>query len=733
MKPNENIYGSEASWYNQYFSQNIPNQYRNKKPNFGGTNARLETAITNNKIIGGQAIDPSISYCGLGNESDLSKPNSICRIGGELILKSINREVTNFMIWEKSGTNSFSRMNGAMYQDNRYGWTSSLSADNINRFIEPLCRIKPTNQVLEIRVFAYNPTSGQTGDFDLSDYCASYYSSYSQIQSVYLTCQWGAEAPRGQGSIPNQELYNVRFCIGLLDPYKYIDDTEVYNFALSAEDRSNQAVISGLSNVTYNINAVSDNIPVFYGDPDMYTVETTSGTMIRVYRDISNENINEIKEYYLRQAAVFGLYFTPKHSVAVNGELTDPDMYIGILDNNGIGHGEYLKGTNTINAPQNNFNSMSDVNYIPIKTDPTNYQNNTNFYAQLPPNSFLKYWVLTESQVNQLANELYQAIIDAPQGEAVEAYALKTFLTMNPIDAVISLRKFPCNPLTGLISSPIKLGTYQTAINAYPLLFQTFNYEFTFNTGKNNSLFPVNNGNFLDYEPYTKCELTIPFCGTVDIPCTYIYDYDDLTVQLIIDFITGAATAVILCNGIAINTVSGTCAITLPITGVQSATLDQQIHAVAHQQSSLNSSNAASLLISGATTVIGIATGNVIMAAMGTAGALGTALNYQNKAEQISYDLEHIEIPLKQVEAASGAIAQSMDMRCRLRITRSKISESYSAEEYARTIGYSYVANGKVNDFHGFTIAEINVDDIPASSIEKDLIRQAFQRGVYLP
>lgn len=732
MKPNENVYGAPNQWYNQYFTQNIPVQYRNKKPYFGSDNSRMETAIANGRIIGGTQIDKSISYCGLGVESDLSHANSVCRINGNIVVKTVDRNVTNFFLWEKAETHSFARMNGALCNDNRYGWTNNLTSDNINRYIEPICSVKPTNQVLEIRVYAYNPNTDSTIDVDLDTYCTSSYQTYTQIQTVYVVCQWGSAPERG-AYIPNMEYMNVKFCIALLDTYKYIDDSDVYNYALSAQDRSNIGILSGLSNVVFSINAVSDNIPVFYGDPNMYTVETTSGTMIRAYRDISNDDISDIYKYYLRQCAVFGLYFSPKHNTAINGTLTDPDMYVGLLDENGIGHGDYLRGADTVNAPQNNLQDMFDVGYNPVNDDDTDYQNNTQFFLQLPPNSFVKYWVLTETQVNQLANELYQAIISAPAGQSIEAYSLKTFLTMNPIDAIISLQKFPCNPLHGLVASNIKLGTYETQISAYPLLCQTYVYDFTFNLGKHNSLFPVYDKTFLDYEPYTKCELTVPFCGTVEIPCTYIHDYDDLTVKLIIDFMTGVCTAVIMAHGVAIDTVSGTCAITLPVTGVQSATLDQQIHAVAHQRNTITKNEFASFVASAIAFTAAAATGNLLGAAAATAAIIGTGMNFKNQAEQINYDAQHMNVSLKQIGSASGAIAQSMDMRCRLRITRPKMSDRYDAERYAETIGFSCCANGRVRDFHGLTVAQINLDDIDATPTEKNIIQQAFAAGVYLP
>lgn len=735
MQPNVSLYGRSSQWYNQHFTQDIPPQYRNKKPYFGGTNARIETAIANNKIIGGQPIDSSISYCGLGSESDLSHANTICRINGELIVKTIDRSITNFMLWEKSESQSFARMNGALYNNSQYGWTDNLSSDNINRYIEPLCSIKPTNQVLEIRVYAYSPTLDTTIDVDLDTYCSGGFIAHPQIQTVYVVCQWGSSPERG-ANIPNYEYMNVKFCIGLLDPYKYIDDTEVYNFALSAQDRSNIGILSGMSNVVYSINAVSDNLPVFYGDIKMYTVAPTSDNMVRVYRDITNDNIDDVKEYYLRQAACFGLYFSPKHSVAINGALTDPDMYIGILDTNGVGHGEYLRGANTVNAPQNNLTDMFDIEYNPSKSDNTNYTNDTHFYYQIPAKSAIKYYVLTESQLNNLLNKLYSATVDdVQQGESIESHNLRAFLTTNGIDCISSLIKYPCEVLHGVLPESIKLGTYDSKILAYPLLFATDCFSFSFNLSKNNGLYPVY-GDFRDNEPLTKAELTIPFCGTVQVPTTYLYQYDDLNIDLIIDYITGACTAVIMCNGIAIDSISGSCGIQLPVTGIQANNIDSAINALALQDNKRMTSLGVALI--GGALAIGTAifTGGataIAAAAIGaTTGIAGTAINAAQQGKQIDYELSHMDLPIKAVGGASAQIAQSMDMRCKLRITRPVMADSYNAEVYANTVGFACISNGKVSDYNGLTIGNIELDGVNCTAAEKDLIKTAFANGVYL-
>ena len=100
--------------------------------------------------------------------------------------------------------------------------------------------------------------------------------------------------------------------------------------------------------------------------------------------------------------------------------------------------------------------------------------------------------------------------------------------------------------------------------------------------------------------------------------------------------------------------------------------------------------------------------------------------------KQINYDLTHMDTPIKQVSAASGQIAHTYDMRCKMIITRPEISPEYSAEDYASTIGFACLENGKVQDFQGFTVANIDLNNIEATAYEKQMISNAFAQGVYL-
>lgn len=748
MKPNENVYGSSANWQQQFFSQavTVGSPPANKCPSFNNNNySQLYYGLQNQRVRSGEPIDISISYCGLAQESASCHRYSLIKNQQNEIETILAEDsIANFFFWERTGNSMIFGSEGVIQQSK--AWYGSISDGNINAQISPLCSINAKNQVLGVRVWALNAAKTSGTSFSLEAY-KNNYENYPNVVSVYCRTYNGYQTPRDSGLIHGGHEYgNIMFGMGLLSPYKYSDGSDIYAYAIeqaieqsTATIYSNMFVIEGSMHPARYSSISASYVPVIkttdINDWHYEFTDTTYLNQVYIYKVITSSNIDAFYENCLKQVACFGLYFSPIESVCISGQLTDPNMYIGILED-GLGRGKYLKGSETINAPQNSLDTMSDIIYDPSNPpdyDNTDYQNNTQFFMQLPPNSFVKYWVLTESQVNELANELYQAIISAPAGQSIEAYSLKTFLTMNPIDAIISLQKFPCNPLHGLVASNVKLGTYETQISAYPLLCQTYVYDFTFNRGKQNSLFPVYGKTFLDYEPYTKCELTVPFCGTVEIPCTYIHDYDDLTVRLIIDFVTGVCTAVIMCHGVAIATTSGTCAITLPVTGVQSATLDQQIHSVAHRRDALDSTQAAGFIASAAAFALAFATGNVFAGVAATTALISSAASNMNQLEQINYDAQHMQVPMKQVTAASGAIAQTMDMRCRLRITRPKMSDRYDAERYAETIGFSCCANGRVRDFHGLTVAQINLDDVSATPTEKNIIQQAFAAGVYLP
>ena len=732
MAVNEQIYGTKNLWHNSYFQQSSLTN-KNKLPYFNVNRTTLLDGTRANKLSFSEPIDKSISFCGLGTDSALSHIAYVNFGNGNVEITDIqDRTVTNFAFFEKNNTVSFTPPSS--YYINQFDWFAWQPSynDNINyqRLLSPLTLVNPHNLILSIMVQAYDTNFNNSVTESLKNYIANHTTNYPYIHRVTLKVYFGnISETTTRDTFSEYGTYRIPFQLGILDEY----EINSKNLSFYAYGLNDFPVFGNIQTIPYVYNSSDSFGMILHTENSLSHIKIVRGSNDISY--VYAEYYSEFEQDIMKTVACFGLYFTPNDSIGANGSLTDNDMYIGILDSNGIGHGEYLRGTETVNAPQNEFTDMSQSGYDYTKNvDKTKYTNDTQFYTTWTSSAFTKMYVLRGTDVSTLANELYTAVAAAPTGDEIERYNQSVFLTQNPIDCVISLKKFPVEffATTWQPVTPIKLGSYTCNTNGSPLPYTTGVYNFTFSNSTNNGLYPWFDKSFLDYEPYTKCELTIPFCGTVEIPTTYLHDYDTIDVKLIVDFITGACTAYIQARNITIDSVSGECAVSLPVNGIQSATLDSQIHSAATARNKSALTNGLGLIGGLAAVGIGIATGGIGTAVIGGIAALTSGANMITQDKNIEYELQHMQVPLKQISGASGAINQSYDMRCKMRITRPKISDSYDAEVYANTIGFACLINTTVDNLSGLTVGDINLDSVAASDVEKQLIKNAFAGGVIL-
>lgn len=735
MAINESVYGSPSSWAN--FGENI-NQI--KVANFGN-GYNLASAVTAGKLSYDNGIDKSISFCGIGSECPFSNLVYYHGENGVITHEKKSKNVTSYFINTIPSLYDSNWNISAAYTlyDNTETFDCGVwskggdSERNANRWVQPVTDFKPQNIVLCIYVECKTSQNGETTTVTLSDYFKNnYYAQNPYIERVIGGINVGNYTAGGTNTRTTSLLTaDFLMSVSTLEPFEstYIDNCYRYNSLQTTNENTVPLLFSALRTTNYAYNNI-----ICFGDftNDVnFDITQDSNNVWRMSYHVTEQNVAEFKELCLRAAAQYGLYFTDNADTAFNGEFTDENMYIGILDSEGITHGEYLKGERTAESAQAKWESIRESPYDYKKGDNTNYDNTTYFNYSLSSRAFTKMYVLTDEELSALANELYTAVHQAPTGEEIERYNQSVFLTQNPIDCIISLKQFPLE-LPFSVSQNMKLGSYTCKTTGAPLLYSTGVYSFIFSNSLNNTVYPVYDKSFLDYEPYTKCELTIPFCGTVEIPVSYIYDYDTIEVQLVIDYITGACTAYIQSNGITIDSVQGNCAISLPVSGIQAATLDSQIHTAATERNKSALSGGFGLIGGLAAVAIGIGTGGVGAAVMGGIAAFASGANMIYNDKKIEYDLQHMQLPLKQVGAASGAISLTYDMRCKMRITRPKLN-NYNPEVYANTVGFACLLNGNVQDFHGLTNGIIKLDGVPCTAEEKNYITSMFTNGIYLP
>lgn len=744
MAINENIYGSPLEWVPCYYQQDgLTN--KNKKAWFGGESAQtqLKTGVSENKLSYNTPIDKSLAYCGFGTESALSHRAYIGKdtenTGYLKIYEYQDSAVSNWAFFEKSaqyGTTNNPINMGYIRTDvlGRTAWNDSIDDEwNYSNYLEPYVFVNPHNMVLLINVVV--GTSLDTSQMiDLSTYIANR-ANYPYLYAVYGNLYFGEYPERnlfaGKGTPPTGWKTTTLQCLD-----NYICDEKNINLPMYGISYGGSCILMGSptrSNTLYNDNDILNLFYVTENGKDHLKIQRVDNSVSNVYIEYYDELIEDI----LKTAACFGLYFTTKDSVAIGGALTDNDMYIGLLDDNGIGHGEYLRGAQTENAPQaaNDFDNMHNLPYNPYESvDTSKYKNGTNFNTlDINLNSLNRFYVLTQPQVEQLATELYTIMGNVPSTDPIERYNQVVFLTQNPIDCIVSIKRFPVNVPHSGTDTTLKMGSASTSItNAHYLNKSTQVYYFSFNNNSDTGLYKTNNGSFLDYEPFTKVQINVPFCGSFDVPCNYFHEYGGVDIALLIDFITGACTAFLMVNNNVVDSIQGNCGIDVPLSGLQTATIDSQIFNASMSKQKQDNNFALSMLGGAAAIALGVATGGAAAVVGGAAAMAGGVLNKVTNDKSLDYELNHMQAPVKQVSSASPVIGFANDLRCKMIISRPEYADGYNSTVYGETVGFACLLNGYVSDFNGFTIGKINLDGINAPKEVKEMIESAFASGVYL-
>ena len=736
MAVNYDIYGRPEQWIDTSFNRYITN--KNKVAYFASGQSRLQNGVSQNKLSYDRPIDNSLSYCGLGTESALSHIGYIYKQSGTYAVRDWqDSTVTNFAFFQQNSTEVYMSPspNNCYFEDSTIyktlAWQANRNSDNKNQYLQPYTLINPHNQVLCIYIRACNNSITDFKDVPMSTYISSYKTSHPKIVNVYLMTffnnqAWTTANPVRTLSGDTENSLNANqltFSYGRLDNYKCEGKNfDIYSYYL------NNCTIMGSSSFS-DVTKYDDKMLFVMATENCKNhvgIYTTGGD--NDYLNVYIEYFEGIEEEILKTVACFGLYFTPNETVAKTGKLTNNDMYIGILNAQGVGHGDYFRGADTVRAPQaqTDFTDMHSSGYDPtlpyIDYDTSSHYGTASYY------NFNKMYSITGAQVQRLAQILSTAMSVKPASMSESDYSTGTFLTNNPIDCIVSLRKYPIVSTSSSESiHDIYFGGYKSSLTApYANNVQIINYSFT----GEKAFISAFGGSFLDREPYTSAELYVPFCGNVKLKADEWIDHA-LTVRLIVDYLTGSCTAYIERDGIPRITISGDIGIDVPVTGVQSQTLANTIMR--------NNANLRSAQISVVQSASGAAisgTGDnplqLVSSAINLVNRAGNIEKALNNRDIASYALHHTEIPYKSVSSGDPVTSGYGEWRCRLSITRPVLSPDFDPETYGKTIGYACLKQGRVSDFTGLTVGTIDLTGINAPAEVKNMIQTAFSKGVYL-
>lgn len=374
-------------------------------------------------------------------------------------------------------------------------------------------------------------------------------------------------------------------------------------------------------------------------------------------------------EWLRRAAAAYGLFFCDSIGTLANSgrdidRWIDNSMCLGTIDENGRTNGDYTRGLQ--NMLQRQFD-WSDSTESPFDPDtppppPSPYDTHTVFNDIGNIASLTRRYALTAAAVEELGSELWEIsadLINNIQNDEWNKYTaevLDTFLVNDPLSCIVSLQKYPMRLPEQSGPVHVKLGKAETNIEANITSATTHTYAFT-----PQLIQPKYGNSFLDYEPYTHMELYVPFCGTISLdPRDYLGHY--LNIRLVVDFTTGTCVAYVMSDDLVIDTVNGSLAVSIPVTGIDSTTLAANI-----TNGIINTRNARYSHIFG--TLGKAASPRGILSNISNVwGSAETILSSEENARAAEYSLSHQTAPPHTIGSASPIGSWAIDFSARLLI-----------------------------------------------------------------
>lgn len=680
-------------------------------------------------------------------------------------------------------------------------------------FTQPVADFDYKKIVFCIFVWASDNADTLTGTtkvrlFDLKTYAEHAYVTYKYVLSVFVSAKY-LNSNNFFTNFGSEYIYNYNtttrrasFSVIPVESCKFtaqgVQAKYIYHNNLLATSYSAQiwynnhynsvsnavagagVVVGGYKNYYANlINKKKQYIQIV--GKDMFNAKADSSNKHRIFAvcEIDSETkVEEFKEWTLKQVAYLGMFYTTDYK---SFDKYTPDFYIkdttylGLIDDNGITHGEYAHGDDIKNYPQSKWVSLKDEsNYDYSKKDQSERKSDPYAYNFNVDTAFAgaNYYAMSKGGIELLQKWMSDVVYpagpfttksDPPDGYySYEdlAYQLQTrFNGSYPENQIVSLMyyPFPINsgnmPNTTFDYENIKLGNAYTsgADNWYGTkVLQTSGNKL----GNSNILemstqdYDVTEyySDFRDFSPYTSMLLVVPYHGTLHLDPGTWYGHT-LSTKMVVDVVTGASTVYIERDHVPIDTLQGQVGmpIQLVLRNSGESITSRIANCQALNQQKFDNVRVAAKSISTTAQDLGIVIAStmtnqpmLIAAAAGKAmgGALNTAANISAAKEtydNIKFAVEHAPADSTVVSQASPSVAQTAEPFLRLLIYYPKMLPDFDANVYGKTVGFACNIQGKIGNFKGFTVfASANLDGLSCNEDVKHSIFRKLQAGIII-
>ena len=305
---------------------------------------------------------------------------------------------------------------------------------------------------------------------------------------------------------------------------------------------------------------------------------------------------------------------------------------------------------------------------------------------------FVTMYSPTLTQLNNLASFLWT-------DNAFDPANFKKLFT-DPMECIIGLTIVPVNPSSGG-STSIRVGYIDTGVSASRLSSQYA--EVSCGTLNAEEFW----GSALDYSPYTKLHIYLPYIGMREINADEIMG-KTVGVTYHLDLLSGACTAFVTANGSVLYQFNGQCSINVPMAASNfTEMIHSAITAIGAVATTVSPGSAAAAATGGA-----MVAGAVQMGANAANAAMGSKPTFQHSG---------------QMGGSGGMLAVQTPY---IIIERPRQCMPGGLNQY---VGYPSNINYKLFDLSGYTVIDsIHLENIPATDTELSEIESLLKGGVIL-
>ena len=301
------------------------------------------------------------------------------------------------------------------------------------------------------------------------------------------------------------------------------------------------------------------------------------------------------------------------------------------------------------------------------------------------------------------------------------------YSSSNVLSGIISLHKVPFTPQTDPVNK-VKIGSqnFEFSEGTFRALVTTAS-----EIDMGDVVIPRFYDGYLDYAPYTTISIFLPFIGEISRDTDMVMG-KTLHLKYNFDAISGNCVAILSTEDGVIGQYNGNSIVTLPMTSVDHSQILAGYAMVAGGVASIVGSAAMAVATSGA---MG---GKAPVTLAGEAGNAGNAGTYIKSAGGILGGAASIakgvsDINNPQVKHTGGLSGSFGFLGLRQPYVLIKSPKLVKTKNDQTFIGGSQWKAGKVGEFKGYTeFKEVHLENISASSSEKDMIINELLRGVIL-